>query len=347
MKVCISTYTFLPEIGGVATTESILAAGFVRAGHDVTVVTTAPGPATGYGYRVLRNPGPFELTRAYAEADILLLANLSLKLFYPLLLMRRPFGLRHHSESAAHLSRSWFSVDLLRRWIMSRAVNFATSAFIGRKIGVPHHVVHPFANPEHITPGVVMPVETRRDAVFVGRLEEEKGILYLLDRWPMAREMLDVDELRIIGDGALRSEVETRISGARAPGVRYLGRLSLADTAREMGHAAYSLVPSLWEEPFGAVATESLAAGALVILSNRGGLPETVGDLGFVFAPDEAGSFEAALAGARDFRRELLSSGEVRAAYADAVARQIAKFSPEVAVRKIVGVFERNSRRPE
>lgn len=339
MKICISTYTFLPEIGGVATTESVLAAGFVRAGHDVTVVTTAPGPATGYDYRVLRNPGSLELTRIYAEADILILANLSLKLFYPLLFMRRPFGLRHHSESAAHLSRSWFSVDLLRRWIMRRAVNFVTSAFIGRKIGVPHHVVHPFANPEHITSAMVMPVEARRDAVFVGRLEEEKGILYLLDRWSLVREALGIEELWIVGDGSLRPEIEARIAAGRVPGVSYLGRLNLEETAKEMGRAAYSFVPSLWEEPFGAVAIESLAAGALVILSDRGGLPETTGDLGFAFAPDDSGSFETALGRARHFREDLLVSAEARAAYADATARRLAKFAPEEAVRKIIGAF--------
>lgn len=339
MKVCISTYTFLPDIGGVATTESILATAFARAGHDVTVVTITPGPVTGYDYAVVRRPGMLRLTQLYAQADILILSNLSLKLFYPLLFMRRPFGLRHHSDSAAQLSRSWLSPDLLRRWIMRRAVNFATSAFIGRKIAVPHHVVHPFANPEHITAETMEPVEARRGALFVGRLEEEKGILYLLDRWPEVRNILGVDELRIVGDGALRPEIEARIASGRYQDVRFVGRLPLAETAREMGRAAYSLVPSLWEEPFGAVAIESLAAGAVVVLSNRGGLPETTGDLGFAFDPDEPGSFEAALTRARAFRDELLSSAEARTAYATASALHFAKFTPAAAVEKIIRAF--------
>lgn len=339
MKVCISTHTFLPDIGGVATTESILASAFARAGHEVTVVTITPGPVTGYGYTVVRRPGAWRLTRLYAQADILLLSNLSLKLSYPLLFMRRPFGLRHHSDSAARLSRSWMSLDLLRRSIMRRAVNFATSAFIGRLIAVPHHVVHPFANPEHITQAVIMPIEERQGAIFVGRLEEEKGIIYLLDRWSVVRDILGVDELRIVGDGALRPEIEARIASGRYPGVRYVGRLNLAETAREMGRAAYSLIPSLWEEPFGAVATESLAAGALVVLSNRGGLPETTGDLGFAFDPDEPGSFKAALTRARAFRGELLSSAEARTAYATASAHHFAKFTPAAAVEKIIRAF--------
>jgi len=38
------------------------------------------------------------------------------------------------------------------------------------------------------------------------------------------------------------------------------------------------IVPSIWEEPFGRVVIEALASGVLPIVSNRGGLPEAVGD---------------------------------------------------------------------
>ena len=41
-------------------------------------------------------------------------------------------------------------------------------------------------------------------------------------------------------------------------------------------HADIVLVPSLWEEPFGRVVLEALAAGKLVLVSNTGGLPETL-----------------------------------------------------------------------
>lgn len=36
------------------------------------------------------------------------------------------------------------------------------------------------------------------------------------------------------------------------------------------------LVPSLWEEPFGRIAVEALCCGRMVIVSDKGGLPETV-----------------------------------------------------------------------
>jgi glycosyltransferase involved in cell wall biosynthesis len=44
-------------------------------------------------------------------------------------------------------------------------------------------------------------------------------------------------------------------------------------------------VPSTWDEPFGMVALEGLASGCRVVVTNRGGLPEAVGNVGKVVAP--------------------------------------------------------------
>jgi glycosyltransferase involved in cell wall biosynthesis len=43
------------------------------------------------------------------------------------------------------------------------------------------------------------------------------------------------------------------------------------------------LMPSLWRESLGRVAVEALANGLPVLASDRGALPETLGDAGFVF----------------------------------------------------------------
>ncbi len=43
------------------------------------------------------------------------------------------------------------------------------------------------------------------------------------------------------------------------------------------------LMPSLWNEAFGLVAAEAMLNGIPVLASNRGALPETIGDAGFLF----------------------------------------------------------------
>ena len=42
-------------------------------------------------------------------------------------------------------------------------------------------------------------------------------------------------------------------------------------------------MPSLWNESFGLVAAEAMINGIPVLASNRGALPETIGDAGFLF----------------------------------------------------------------
>jgi glycosyltransferase involved in cell wall biosynthesis len=56
-----------------------------------------------------------------------------------------------------------------------------------------------------------------------------------------------------------------------------------------------ALMPSLWRETLGRVAMEGLANGVPVLASDRGALPGTLGDAGFVFTipahyvPENAG----------------------------------------------------------
>lgn len=340
MKIVIASHAFLPNIGGVSTSISILAKGFADAGHDVTVATLTPGPSDGFAYEVMRRPRAARLTRLYTKADILILSNLALKLIYPLLFVRRSFALQHHSESAFGLSSSPLSFDVLRRAVLHRARHFMTSAYVGQRSGFEsYEITRPFANSEYITPEVRRPIAERRGLLFVGRLEEEKGVRYLLEQWPHMREILRVEELRIVGDGSLCSEIQTRIAAGELSGVTLVGRLLQDATASEMGRAAFVIVPSLWAEPFGAVALEALAAGALVILTDRGGLPETTGQCGYFFDPDKKGSLDKALLAVSEaFARQLADPAE-RARYEARVHAHVGDFTPSSVVQKIIQVM--------
>ena len=61
------------------------------------------------------------------------------------------------------------------------------------------------------------------------------------------------------------------------------------------------LMPSLWRESLGRVAVEAMANGIPVLASDRGALPETLGDAGFVFTiPDRYTPANAAIPTARE-----------------------------------------------
>jgi glycosyltransferase involved in cell wall biosynthesis len=55
------------------------------------------------------------------------------------------------------------------------------------------------------------------------------------------------------------------------------------DPRKFYGVSKVLLMPSLWNESFGLVAAEAMANGIPVLASNRGALPETVGDGGMLF----------------------------------------------------------------
>ena len=62
-----------------------------------------------------------------------------------------------------------------------------------------------------------------------------------------------------------------------------LFRAANTSTPREFYRVAkLALIPSFFEESFGRVAAEALGAGVPVVASNRGALPETVGDAGIL-----------------------------------------------------------------
>jgi glycosyltransferase involved in cell wall biosynthesis len=65
--------------------------------------------------------------------------------------------------------------------------------------------------------------------------------------------------------------------------------LSNAEVVRLVGRARAFLVPVSWEEPFGLVVTEAMAAGTPVVATPRGSLPELVanGVTGFLGETDE------------------------------------------------------------
>lgn len=335
MKVVISTYTFLPDIGGVASVVSDLAGAFFNLGHSVTVVTSTLGHNANFPYGVIRQPTLSQLIREYVDADLLILSNLSLKLAYPLLFMRRSFALHHHSESAFYLSEKLWCSDRLRRMLIPRATHFMTSAYVGRKSPYADYLITPpFASRDLFTDETLKPIASRRDAVFVGRVEPEKGIEWLLQRWDGFRQVLNVDKLHIVGSGSILPSLQDRYSPSTH--VVFHGAQPRKETARIMGSCRYAFIPSLWAEPFGAVALEALAAEAIPIVSDRGGLPEAVPGFGHYFNPDNEESVLDALNAAReDFDRQS-SSADVRVDWQRRARSYLADFQPTQVARRMI-----------
>jgi glycosyltransferase involved in cell wall biosynthesis len=148
-------------------------------------------------------------------------------------------------------------------------------------------------------------------ALAAGRLTEEKGF----DTAIAAARAAGVP-LVIAGAGPDEARLRALAAGAK---VQFAGRLSSGDLADLRRRAAVVLAPSRWEEPCPYSVLEALAAGVPVLASDRGGLPELVGEGEALPATDQA-AWYAALS-------ELWQSPELRRRRGDqALARGRERF---------------------
>lgn len=127
---------------------------------------------------------------------------------------------------------------------------------------------------------------------FVGRFVPEKGIGVLLEAVNILKPQNINFEIRLIGDGPARKEVDATIeklqlaeyvhvTGYAAPGEAMANALKDVDAV---------IVPSVWEEAAGFSAIEQMMDGRMVIASAVGGLAEVVGDGGWLFPLGDAGA---------------------------------------------------------
>lgn len=138
-------------------------------------------------------------------------------------------------------------------------------------------------------PGVMPWAQRKPCVVFAGRLTAEKGVATLVRAWQLWG--LEAPELRVLGDGELRGELESMAAGLP---VRFLGQVDAAEAQRQIAQASLLVLPSECFEGFPMVVREAFAFGTPAAVSNLGPLPSIVrhGVSGVVF---EAGNPESLL----------------------------------------------------
>lgn len=139
---------------------------------------------------------------------------------------------------------------------------------------------------------------------YVGRLVPEKGLLDLVEALAGLPQHV---RLRLIGDGAFRSQIEQR--------VRLLG---LHERVEFCPGVASTAVPAIlrqldalvlpshtmpnWKEQFGRILIEAMSCGVPVVGSSSGEIPHVIGDAGLVFPERDIAGLRAALARLLDDR---------------------------------------------
>jgi glycosyltransferase involved in cell wall biosynthesis len=194
--------------------------------------------------------------------------------------------------------------EKVTRWI---AISEAVKAEHVR-MGIPAEridVVHHFHEPAGEPP----PPATKRMALFVGRISVEKGVRQLLAAWKLLNR--PDCELVIAGDGSERASLEAQVQRERLGNVRFTGFISREEQSQLWQQASFSVVPSIWLEPFGLVVLEAWAQARAVVAHRLGALPELIehGKTGRLADANSAQSLANEMAAAFDHPDETEAMG--------------------------------------
>lgn len=154
-------------------------------------------------------------------------------------------------------------------------------------LGVPADrvfVKHNFVPPRQPRTGAPEHVVT-----YLGRVDGAKGVPLLMRSWDIFRRSNPDSALRLVVAGGGPLEDVVRGWAATHTSVDMLGLLPSDEAAEALRRGVAAVVPSQWEETFGLVAIEAMAAGVAPIAPARGSFPELVmdGDNGALFTPDD------------------------------------------------------------
>lgn len=185
--------------------------------------------------------------------------------------------------------------------------------------------------------------------LYVGRVEERKGVHVLMDAFEQAiSRQCPRARLRIVGPHSYWDEQPSPYYRTLANRCAANLRIELQGPTyddRELAgiyrDATVSVVPSVFPEALGLTSLEAQASGVPVVVSDAGGLPETVdpGKSGLVFANRNAGQLaEAVLSiiGSRERRREMSSAARawvLRAFSWDVIAAELEQTYVEALAR--------------
>jgi glycosyltransferase involved in cell wall biosynthesis len=298
---------FWPRRGGIPRSTDVLAEALTRQGHDVAILTSSglgPHEERVWPYEVVRAPSKHRMIEVVRQSDVVHCQGVStLFVLAALAGGHRPI-LTHHLHSAICPAGSAWSptgdctagprsagpclacprhsaggrLDMAR-WRTSVHLarsNVCPSHYLESRLGLPrsttiYNPVHPqtFVHEAPLGPG------EHGLIAFAGRPDPVKGLDVLF----RALALLPDARLKVMGADTERPELEEQ---ARSSGVfnrvELVGTNNIDRVVELYATVAVACVPSLWQEPFGYAAAESMASGRAVVATPSGALPELLAE---------------------------------------------------------------------
>lgn len=117
------------------------------------------------------------------------------------------------------------------------------------------------------------------NVLFVGRLENFKGVEFLIKAIPAIIEVFPQTTFTIIGDGPYKKALIDLTKTLRVEHcIQYMDWVENKELGKYYGRASIVVAPSTVPEAFGLVILEAMSVGRPVVATNIGALPEIVDD---------------------------------------------------------------------
>lgn len=287
MRILFSSYAFYPSVGGLETVSWMLTHQFVALGHELQVITQTPADPNSeisdqeLPFTITRQPDRRQLFQILRWCDVAFHNNISLTSAWPLLWIRRPWVIAHHTWITSTQGQFRWQ-DQIKLALLRFAKNISISHAIAAHLSVPSTVI---PNPYREELFQIDPEVSRdRDLVFLGRWVSDKGADILLHALGQLKQQDLTPNLTLIGsgpeEGALRQQANQL---GIADQIQFLGNRTGKELVQVLNQHRILVVPSRWPEPFGVVALEGIACGCGVVGSDQGGLPDAIGPCGLTF----------------------------------------------------------------
>ena len=228
------------------------------------------------------------------------------------------------------------SHGVFRRVLHSSAVVTAVSSWLAREAGRIAPEARIEVAPMPVRAELFCPDESRRSIeprfLFVGRLNEQKGVVHLLHALARMRGGAALD---VVGDGADAAALHALADELGiAARVRWIPSVRQEELPALYRGATALVLPSR-DEGLGLVAVEAQLCGTPVVASRSGGIPDVVEDgvTGLLVPPAEPAALAAAMDAvlARPDRGAALGASGRQAA--------LARFTPEAAGRRYAALY--------
>src|SRR3989338_4909971 len=176
------------------------------------------------------------------------------------------------------------------------AVSQAAQEFVSRYFPGEYQIIPNGVDTYRFRPDIPK-VERFKDGklniLYVGRLEERKGVGHLIEAFAKLRQDRDDIRLIIVGGGPLEAKLRKQVESQKVADVCFQEQVPSCDLPGYYATADICSFPSRYGESFGIILLEAMASGKPVIAGDNSGYRQLVehGHNGFLITPTDYPQF--------------------------------------------------------